>query len=556
MINDTIDFDHAITQIMHGTNTDIYLQANVLNSEYMNKSFQEIENTLNALYEKTRYLEDAIAYTKEFLETKINHFNNEINSVLHEIESVADTSKVKNLAYISYNVPFVENTEVLSDRDGRKIYPLRIKDNNYLVLDYKTTDEIKFSTCDRISNLIPYKDNLEDIKKVGQIIQNKDEAYRAIYLEEQLVTNGLSETLMFYFENPVTINSLNIGVSNCEIKNLKIGLINGTEEYIETYTIDMPIKKRHCVYIQFDLVCYNYEVIKYEIPKTVMTENVWSKPAEETYNEVYTCKTKFDKVLDITRHKKRHKRHHCHWYYDHKHHGYKRHCKHHHKGELGYDSVEDDIIIEDVPTLDDDMPIEEETIIEENYTYDMYSYVFGIDSFTINVTEFLTDGYMISDPIFIGDLKENEYIRLYTSHNKFENCEISYSILDEGIEVPIALIDEKLIENEMIFGEGIETRFYRDYGSFENSEQVIMQNGSIVDISYDDALKQAIESPQDRYSITYKSDMNNYEYKPLHDTIRIKCYIRSYKKTIENIPYISSITIRKYGEESLWTNRF
>ena len=104
MINDTIDFDHAITQIMHGTNTDIYLQANVLNSEYMNKSFQEIENTLNTLYEKTRYLEDAIAYTKEFLETKINHFNNEINSVLHEIESVADTSKYLVFSYNMFNV--------------------------------------------------------------------------------------------------------------------------------------------------------------------------------------------------------------------------------------------------------------------------------------------------------------------------------------------------------------------------------------------------------------------------------------------------------------------
>ena len=196
MINDTIDFDYAISQLLQGTNTDIYLQANVLNSDYMNKSFEQIENTLNTLYEKTRYLEDSIAYTKEFLETKINYFNNEINSVLHEIENVANSSK--NLAYISYNVPFVNNTAILSDRDWRPLHPLEVRDNKHLTLGYKKNDDIKFSSCKRVSNLIPYKDNLDSVKKLGKITRNKNEAYRTIYLEEQLRSDGLSETISFY----------------------------------------------------------------------------------------------------------------------------------------------------------------------------------------------------------------------------------------------------------------------------------------------------------------------------------------------------------------------
>mgnify|MGYP006363847977 FL=1 len=79
MINDTIDFDYAISKILHGTETNIYLQPEILKSDYINESFKQIENTLNTLYEKTRYLEDSIAYTKQFLETRINYFDNEID---------------------------------------------------------------------------------------------------------------------------------------------------------------------------------------------------------------------------------------------------------------------------------------------------------------------------------------------------------------------------------------------------------------------------------------------------------------------------------------------
>ena len=49
-----------------------------------------------------------------------------MDSILHEIENISDSSK--NLSYVSYNVPFVKNTEVLSDRDGlSEISPLIIK---------------------------------------------------------------------------------------------------------------------------------------------------------------------------------------------------------------------------------------------------------------------------------------------------------------------------------------------------------------------------------------------------------------------------------------------
>ena len=162
MINNTIDFDYAISKILQGTSTDIYLQPSTLNSEKINNTFQSIETTLNTLYEKTRYLEDSIAYTKEFLETRINDFNVQIESVLHEIENVADSSK--NLSYVSYNVPFVKNTETILDRDLlSNISPLTIRDK-MLTLDYSDNVTKEFSTCSRISDTLPYHNNLNNIK--------------------------------------------------------------------------------------------------------------------------------------------------------------------------------------------------------------------------------------------------------------------------------------------------------------------------------------------------------------------------------------------------------
>lgn len=582
MINDNIDFDYAISKIKQGTNTDIYLQPEILNSDYINNSFSQIENTLNTLYEKTRYLEDSIIYAKEFLETRINQFSVEMNAVLHEIENVADVSKAKNLAYISYNVPFVQCTETIADKGNNEIKPLVIKDNKYLTLNNKKSELIKFSSCERNSIYVPYKDNLSAVSAAGQIIKNKDEAYRVVYLEEKLIPEGLSESILIFFESSITINNIDIGVSNCTVKNLEFGLINGEKEIIEEYNIDMPIKKRHCNYIKFDLVCTNYELIVYELDKAYMTDNVWSQAKELEFDtSVDLQTTKFDTSVFISRHNVNRNtkkffrgRHHNH-----------RKCKKHRHGHSDYeDSIpkyEVDIPKYEVgipeidtgyvPDVQDELiELEEEPITTE---LKMYSYVFGLDSLTITHCEHETDGYMISDPIYIGDLKPGEYIRLDVSHNKFDCNEISYSILDEDIEIPIAIINEEFIENELLFGEGIETRFSMDFDSGRDYvKETVSKDGSVIGITYFDAqkevsemlkkaMKEKVEDSQkeinlSRYSVTYKPSNDFFDYKPLHNTIRVKCYIRTMNPQSEQMPYIENIIIKKYGEESLWTNRY
>ena len=184
----------------------------------------------------------------------------------------------------------------------------------------------------------------------------------------------------------------------------------------------------------------------------------------------------------------------------------------------------------------------------------MYSYVFGIDSFEIKNTEYYTDGYMISDPIVIGTLKEDEYIRLEVKHEKQECAEISYSIMDGDREIPIAIMKDDYIENELIF-ENVDTRFTMDFdASISYEPEIIKLDGAVITSNYLDAKDKVVNQPG-RYSVTYKPSADCYDYKPLNNTIQVKCYIRTYG-TVRKIPYISSITVKKYGEESLWINRF
>ena len=100
MIKDSIDFDYAINKITNLTEPEIKYQGEYLESSKLNETFKSIEESLNTLYEKTRYLEDSIQYARVFLDNKIKTFNEEMDSIIKELETTIDMSK--NLSYLSY----------------------------------------------------------------------------------------------------------------------------------------------------------------------------------------------------------------------------------------------------------------------------------------------------------------------------------------------------------------------------------------------------------------------------------------------------------------------
>ena len=504
MIKNDIDFDYAIKKIIAKTNPKIQEQGEILDSKKFNYTFTQIENTLNTLYEKTRYLEDSIQYAKVFLDTKVREFNNEMQSTMKELESLLDMSK--NLSYISYNVPLKANSIPINDRDStvNGLSPLIVKENA-LTLGYKSSKTFEPSSVDRKCDSIPYDDNLKTMCK--------DKKYTTIYLEEKAIADGLRETLVFYFANPITINILDFKSVNSSIRNIRFGLINGIEESASDYNLSIKNEYRTCIYIKIDLVCTNYNTVIYEVEKDKITENLWNDLKEYEMSKI-TSLNKTNKL----------------------------------NSEYIISRTTFNKITGEQEKVNFTSPKGKTTV-----NLKLYSYIFGLDTFTFMDCVQQQSGYFTSDPINIGQLTSAEYISLYASFVKDENTSVEFSIMDGEVETPILPIDVEYIDNEPIFG-NLETRFTRikNVNSKDYIADIIKKDGQLTNINFEDALTMK----DGQYSISYKPEtIVNWAY-PLNREIRVRAYIRTYGTNVKNIPYIDMITIRKFGEETLWTNKY
>ena len=59
------------------------------------------------------------------------------------------------------------------------------------------------------------------------------------------------------------------------------------------------------------------------------------------------------------------------------------------------------------------------------------------------------------------------------------------------------------------------------------------------------------------YTITYKPKVDYHSITNiLNDSVRVKCYMRTFGTDINTVSYIEAITLRKYGEAALWERRY
>ena len=63
--NEYTNFDYNVEQLTKPIDLNITRQEEIMNSEDFNNSLLSIQNNLDILYEKTRYLESSIDYTIE-----------------------------------------------------------------------------------------------------------------------------------------------------------------------------------------------------------------------------------------------------------------------------------------------------------------------------------------------------------------------------------------------------------------------------------------------------------------------------------------------------------
>ena len=119
------------------------------------------------------------------------------------------------------------------------------------------------------------------------------------------------------------------------------------------------------------------------------------------------------------------------------------------------------------------------------------------------------------------------------------------------MEIPLLPIQEKLVYNERIFPEE-SLRFTVDDDLYSAGTFNVKRDGMSINSTYDD-----IKAEYDaKYSVCYQPTNDCYNYTPINNSIKIKAVIRIYGSTIDTIPYIKTINIRKYGGATLWTNLY
>lgn len=497
MLKDSVDFDYTIDLLNKDLDLNIELQDDIMESDKINNSFKSIENNLNTLYEKTRYLEDIIDYTKTFLTMKIDNYCNDINA---SIKSIEDISKIdKNLGYIDYNVPFIKNTIEIKDRNKNfKITPCSIK-NNVLTLSNRINDSYDYFSIIMKCEQKPHINNISTIKE--------DNFYRSIYLEEKPISNGIVETITVYLNEPKEINELNINPVNCKINNIRFVYINGIEEQAGNLITGIELESRVVTHIKFDIECTNYNIIQYVLDKDKVTKDIYNSIKEFEYPNSQNIEDKISYESIIKK--------------------------------IEYNSLTKESNI-----------INYRKDVENTESIIMYVYNFGFDSFNINRSVLYEDNYFLSNPISIGSFNENEYIQLYVEDNNSNNSSIEYYIVDGDIDVPIMPIGLDYIDNERIFPE-TDLRFIESNDIMSFQEKIIKKNGLELPIS----LEESKLKYDARYSISYTPQIKN-TYTPLNNTIRVKAIIRTFGDNYDSIPYINNINIRKFGGDALWTNLY
>lgn len=494
--NDFNNFDYNIEQLTKPINLNISKQPEVMNSEKFNSSLLSIQQGLDSLYEKTRYLEDSIDYARTFLDQKITTYANRINTI---ISSVSDISNInKNMSYIDYAVPFRVNT--VESKDRNKNYTLKPCAINgpdkVLTISDNVNRSYKITSITRSCEQIPYDSNIDSV--------SDDEKYRVIYIEDKPFPTGATETFTCYLDGVSEVNYVNVKAVNSNAENIILVYPNGVTELVDSMT-GVNTETRMCTHLKFNLNCTAYSTVEYVLDEELANaDNLWNKINEYEYSLSIDKESKIEVDALIKR------------------------------TVTGADGKVESKVYRSEP--------------EKVITVTKYLYIFGLDTITIGMIDFNEDCYFLSDSINIGKLGADEYLQIYAVDNAGEHSCIEYFLVDGDIEIPIMPPTDKYVYNERIFPEN-DLRFPIDDDVFAQGVFKIKKDGLTIDATLEDVIDQydAI------YSASYQPTTDCYKYTPINDTVRVKAVIRVFGSNIDTIPYIKSINIRKYGGATLWT---
>lgn len=299
---DSVNFEDNINFLTKTIDDDLYngiqYQDETMSSNSFNATMSLFELNLDHMYEKFRVLEDTLAYGKEYISQKIINSTKQSMAILNVIEEDRNSlsGNLKNSSYISYEIPFIESSGAYIDRDNTELQRCSVI-NGVLTLSGQTMMEVPYKSIKKVSNYVPYKSNIDELK-------NKN-PYRAFYVLDSIVADGIKEAIQIEFEEPTIINCMDIETSKCSVSNMTYIYENGSEELEDNIKTGIT-KYRKIKAVKFVITSNRYKKISYAVDASRMKENFWDVIKEAVYNLEQGKTTIFDleEITGLKKHSK------------------------------------------------------------------------------------------------------------------------------------------------------------------------------------------------------------------------------------------------------------
>lgn len=255
MSTDFVDNSDNILEILKYTEGDYPsgMGEGLSSSEY-NNNMSIIELRLNVLYQKIKYMQELVDYTKNYVISEIKNKNEEFKEKLKIISEVTDIyrdqSSVAQIVYLT------QCSEQITDRDGSVVKPMVISDKK-LVPPGNTVSSLRINSVVNNSSAIKYSSNYENLKN--------GEAGSAIYLSDNIMAGGLDENVNIQFDEGSSINYIDIPVINGDIATYEITYTNDSKK--EITPLDKYIEAADIKEILIKIKSRNYTEINQQVSK-------------------------------------------------------------------------------------------------------------------------------------------------------------------------------------------------------------------------------------------------------------------------------------------------
>ena len=254
MINTASDFQSALTYVMTEPDPLTASFGGDMKAAAFNAAFQNIEDQINFLYEKTRLLEDIRDYIRNFIDKAIEERRASLVENLKAIEMIYD--ELDNPDCVVEPVIVQTNQQLVYDRDNTELPSFDVV-NNVLIMPgtvIGNNDIVKITVKEQTQSLsdqdIVYQSAgvLEPLVQASVNIASDRQTFLDVYSNSKPTEGTVTTTYEILFAGNRVCNYVNFAAVNCDIVDItlydtegNVQIVNSDAVYIQPVRISKAL---------------------------------------------------------------------------------------------------------------------------------------------------------------------------------------------------------------------------------------------------------------------------------------------------------------------------